>query len=155
MTQNSKITTSPFIEGFVKDTVGTAWTRYGGAYRLRVSDGSTINFMLQGSSSGCGLGIFSQWTGEQNVSNILKHYKLFAEFLYKESKGNTAGFHALVVSLGDNWSIKNRTHYSPKYEELLHLLCFEKHFEFENKLHGVGYKQAIWILETDKLLGIK
>lgn len=125
---------------FTKGPIHNTYASTGGTYSVKIGN-TYINFILQGCSTGCGLGLFAGFTGCTDAINA--NLDLFKISLKAEAK--KIGHHCLIATLGDLYT--NRvipTNPPTVYQELLKSLGFKEVFEYINLCHMNSYKQKIY-----------
>lgn len=109
-------------------------------------DGHYVSFGLMSSPTGCGLGIFFNFTTTP-VSTINNEnvQKAVLEVIRQECGRGSAHlpWGLVIATLGDTF----RTNYGP----FLKALGFDEIHSFQNPNHGVNYKQSLWIMDVKKL----
>jgi hypothetical protein len=136
-TKTNKAEVLPFVEEprviIVTHQVTNA---YNNSYTINGGPSKCFVFGLNTSPTGCGLGLFYNWTNYiQYVDSEMR--KAFIQTL--KTQAQLMNFHCLVATLGDAYLKSNN-----KFEPFLIELGFKEIHSYENKNHGADYKQKIY-----------
>lgn len=101
---------------------------------IRTDNGTTYNFSVQASTSGCGLCILGK---VHTFCSDPKSHSIVLDELKRRSK--VGGFFGYLATLGDS--------YIEKFEKGLLDMGFVRIYSYNNKNYGAAYQQHLYLLQ--------